>query len=110
MFMWVYILNVSQVAQLTHWNISLSREATSLFLFENGETEDDIQQYIIITIADELRDCIARLKERGITLKQIGAELEYRNRAGDGDGNLHGWDDALCEFTEIELEFIVDNY
>jgi len=83
--------------------------AAKAFLLENGETEDDLQWYVFETVATELRECIVRLKESGITLERIMEELEYREHAGDGAGKLHGWDDALCEFTEDDLVFIAEN-
>jgi hypothetical protein len=83
--------------------------AAKAFLLENGETEDDLQWYVFKTVADELRESIANFKKDGITLERIMEELECREHAGDGAGKLHGWDDALCEFTEDDLIFIAEN-
>ena len=78
------------------------------YLLNHGETQDSIQWYTFKTVAEELRECSIKLVEDGITLEQIAEELEYRERAGDGDGKLHGWDDSLCAFTEAELVYIAD--
>jgi len=45
---------------------------------------------------------VEKLKADGVTLKQIGKELNYRNNAAPGCR----WDDNLYQYTTEELEQI----
>lgn len=53
----------------------------------------------------ELRSMISVMQREGITLAQVGEELNYRERAGVKDGHA-GWDDNFYDYSTEELSFV----
>jgi len=51
-----------------------------------------------------------KLKDKGVTVKQINKELIYRDRRGDveGEPQAAGWDDDLHDFSLAELNRIIN--